>query len=91
MLAPADWRRPKSLEKRARVLAELRAWTRAREYRDRASKYLELARRASDPDVQRRFVSIAQHYRTLAQAEELHAERKGAERQSCVELIKLVA
>ena len=82
MLAPADWRRPKSPEKRARVLAELRAWTRAREYRDRAGEYLELAGRTPDPDVQRRFVAIAQHYRTLAQAEELHAERKGAERRS---------
>ena len=59
MLAPADRWRPKSPEKRSRVLAELRAWTRAREYRDRASKYLELARGASDPDVQRRFVAIA--------------------------------
>ena len=82
MLAPADRRRPKSSEKRSRALAELRAWTRAREYRDLASRYLELAGRTPDPDVQRRFVAIAQHYRTLAQAEELHAERKGAERRS---------
>lgn len=69
-------------EKRARVLAEFRAWTRARQYRDRASKYLEIARRASDPDVQRRFVAIAGHYQTLAQAEERNGEHKGDEQRS---------
>jgi hypothetical protein len=67
-------------EKRSRALAELRAWTQVRVYRDRASKYLELARRTPDPDVQKRFIAIAQHYDTLAQAEEQNAECKGAER-----------
>ena len=82
MLAPVNRWRPKLSEKRTRALAELRAWTQVREYRDRASKYLELARRTPDPDVQRRFVAIAQHYRTLAQAEEQNAECRGAKRRS---------
>lgn len=82
MLAAADRWHPKLPEKRSRILAELRAWTRAREYRDRASKYLELARGASDPDVQLRFVAIARHYQTLAQTEERNGERKGDERHS---------
>jgi hypothetical protein len=40
---------------------------------------LKLARTASDPDVQSRFVSIARHYRMLVDAEERSAEHKGAE------------
>ena len=43
---------------------------RAREYWDRAVEYLKLARAASDPDVQSRFLAIARHYRMLADAEE---------------------
>jgi len=64
------------------VLKELRSWTSAREYWDRAVKYLKLARTASDPDVQSRFVAIARHHRMLADAEERSAEHKGAERRS---------
>jgi len=55
---------------------------RAREYWDRAVQYLKLAYTASDPDVQRRYVAIARHYRMLADAEERRAEHKGAERRS---------
>ena len=40
---------------------ELRDWARAREYWDRAIRYLKLARTASDPDVRSRFVAIARH------------------------------
>jgi hypothetical protein len=69
-------------DKRSLALEELRNWTKAREYWDRAVEYLKLARTASDPDVQSRFVAIAQHYRMLAEAEERNAEHKGAERRS---------
>jgi hypothetical protein len=43
---------------------------------------LELASSASDPNVQDRYLTIAQHYRTLAEAEERGAEQKGTERRS---------
>jgi hypothetical protein len=68
--------------KRSRARDELLALARAREYWDRAIKYLKLARLASDADVQRRFMAIAQHYRALAQAEERNAERMDVERRS---------
>jgi hypothetical protein len=60
--------------KRSRARDELLALARAREYWDRAIKYLKLARLASDADVQRRFMAIAQHYRALAQVEERNAK-----------------
>jgi hypothetical protein len=41
-----------------------------------------LARAASDADVRQRFVVIAQHYRTLAKAEERSAEQEDARRLS---------
>jgi hypothetical protein len=69
-------------EKRSRAQDEILAWVRAREYSSRASKYLDVARLESDPDVRRRFVSIAQHYRILAQAEERNVERSAVERRS---------
>jgi len=69
-------------DKRLLALEELRSWTRAREYWDRAVEYLKLARTASDPDVQSRFVAIGRHYRMLADAEERSAEHEGAERRS---------
>jgi hypothetical protein len=53
---------------------------RAQGYWDCAIEHLKLARSASDPDVQQRFMAIARHYRTLAQAEERTAERIGAKR-----------
>ena len=68
--------------KRSRARDELLALARAREYWDRAIKYLKLARLASDADVQGRFMAIAQHYRALAQAEERNAERMDVERRS---------
>ena len=75
--------RPGALpNKRSRARDELLALARAREYWDRAIKYLKLARLASDADVQRRFMAIAQHYRALAQAEERNAERMNVERRS---------
>jgi hypothetical protein len=67
-------------DKRSRARDELFAWTRAQGYWDRAIKHLKLARSASDPDVQQRFMAIARHYRTLAQAEERTAERIGVKR-----------
>jgi hypothetical protein len=65
-----------------RVRQELRDWTRARGYWDRAAEFLKLASDASDADVQNRYVTIARHYRTLAEAEERGAEQKGTERRS---------
>jgi len=53
-----------------------------RKYRDRAIRYLEIARIIGDPDAQNRFIKIAQHYRTLAGADERDAESKGVERGS---------
>jgi hypothetical protein len=55
---------------RSHARDELRDWARAREYWDRAIRYLKLARIASDPDVRSRFVAIARHYRALALAED---------------------
>jgi hypothetical protein len=65
---------------RAREL--LLRWARAHAYWDRATEYCKLARSASDADVRQRFVVIAQHYRTLAKAEERSAELAGARRVS---------
>lgn len=61
---------------------ELRNWTKAHRYWHRAAEFLELAKAACDLDVQSRYVTIAQHYRTLAEAEERGAEQKGIERRS---------
>ncbi len=65
-----------------RVRQELRDWTMARGYWNRAAEFLKLASGTSDPNVRERYVTIAQHYRTLAEAEERGAEQKGAERRS---------
>ena len=65
-----------------RARQELRDWTRVRGYWDCAAESLELAANASDPDVQDRYVTIAQHYRALAEAEERGADQKGTERPS---------
>ncbi len=65
-----------------RAREELRNWARARLYWERAFEALVMARRTSDRDVQARYVTIAQHYRALAEAEERSANRKGAERRS---------
>jgi lipopolysaccharide biosynthesis regulator YciM len=69
-------------DERSQAREELRDWARAREHWDRAIEYLKLARDASNPDVQNRYVTIAQHYRELAQAEERCTDQKGAERRS---------
>jgi hypothetical protein len=52
-------------DERSQAREELRDWARAREHWDRAIEYLKLARDASNPDVQNRYVTIAQHYRAL--------------------------
>jgi len=65
-----------------RARQELRHWTRARGYWNRAAEFLELASNTFDPNVQDRYITIAQHYRTLAEAEERGAEQKGTERRS---------
>jgi len=65
-----------------RARAELRDWVRARGYRDHAADFLDLARTASDPNVKNRYVTIARHYLTLAEAEERSADQKSVERRS---------
>ena len=65
-----------------RARQELRDWAKAQGYWNRAAEFLKLASSASDPNVQDRYVTIAQHYRTLAEAEERGAEQKGTERRS---------
>jgi len=65
-----------------RARQELRHWTRARGYWNRAAEFLELASNASDPNVRDRYVTIAQHYRILAEVEERGAEHKGTDRRS---------
>jgi hypothetical protein len=60
-------------------------WAKARDFRDRATEYPNRARVASDGDVQRRFVDIAQHYRILAEAEASNAGRLGNERRGQAE------
>ena len=60
----------------------LLSWARKREYWDRAIRYLKLARFASDPDVRGRFMIIARHYRSVAEAEERIAEQVGIKRRS---------
>jgi hypothetical protein len=62
-----------------RTRQELRDWTKARGYWDRAAEFLELASNTSDPNVQDRYITIAQHYRTLAEAEERGAEHQAAD------------
>jgi hypothetical protein len=59
---------------------ELLVWAKARDFRDRATEYLNRARLEPDGDVQRRFVDVAQHYRILAEAEASNAGRLGNER-----------
>ena len=53
------------------------SWARARECRDRATGYLQLAKSAPAPDVRDRFIAIAQHYRALAIAERRIANQIG--------------
>jgi hypothetical protein len=54
---------------------ELRCWTAAREYWDRAVGYIELAQSAADRSVRDRYLKIAQYYRTAAEAEERAAHQ----------------
>ena len=61
---------------------ELLAWAKARDFREQVTEYLNRARLEPDGDVQRRFVDIAQHYRTLAEAEASNAGRMGDERRT---------
>ncbi len=61
-------------------------WARAHAYKDRATAYLERARSASDDDVRDRFLVVAQHYRTLAKAEERSAEQAMVGRLSAAKL-----
>ena len=64
----------------SRARDELLVWAKARDFRDRATEYLNRARVEPDGDVQRRFVDVAQHYRILAEAEASNAGRLGNER-----------
>jgi hypothetical protein len=54
---------------------ELRCWTAAREYWDRAAGYLDLAQSAPEPSIRNRYLKIAQYYRTAAEAEERAANQ----------------
>jgi len=65
-----------------RARQELSDWTRVRGYWDRAAEFLDLAANTSDPNVQDRYVTIAQHYQSLAEAEERSADKKSTERRS---------
>jgi hypothetical protein len=47
----------------------LRDWARAPGYSQRAAEFLELARCAPLPAVRKRYLTIAEHYRTLAEVE----------------------
>jgi hypothetical protein len=47
----------------------LRDWARAPGYSKRAAEFLELARCAPLPAVRKRYLTIAEHYRTLAELE----------------------
>jgi hypothetical protein len=47
----------------------LRDWATAPGYSKRAAEFLELARCAPLPDVRKRYLAIAEHYRTLADVE----------------------
>jgi hypothetical protein len=47
----------------------LREWARAPGYSKRAAEFLELARRAALPAVRKRYLTIAEHYRKLAEVE----------------------
>ena len=58
-----------SREKQPRAREVLLSWARAGKYREEATRFAKLAHSASDADVRDRFVTIAQHYRTLLQAE----------------------
>jgi hypothetical protein len=64
---------------------ELRRWTAAREYWDQAAGYLQLARFAADPGIRDRYLKVAQHYRTAAEAEERAALQTTQERQKAQE------
>ena len=47
----------------------LRDWARAPGYSQRAAEFLELARCAPLPAVRKRYLTIAEHYRKLAEVE----------------------
>lgn len=57
------------LDSKPRARDVLRAWGKARGYLYRAAEFLELARSAALPAVRKRYLTIAEHYRTLAEVE----------------------
>ncbi len=57
-------------EQQPKARAVLLGWARIGKYREQATRYVRLAREASDSDVRDRFITIARHYRALTQAEE---------------------
>jgi len=65
---------PEKYRPRARDI--LVSWTRVREYRDEEARYLQLAHSSSDPNVRERFVTVAQHYRSLAKIEQSIADQR---------------
>ena len=60
----------RSRERQPKARKVLLSWARVGKYREQATRYVRLAREASDSDVRDRFITIARHYRALTQAEE---------------------
>jgi hypothetical protein len=58
----------------SRARQVLLTWARAREYKDLATRYLRLANSASDRSIRDRYILIARHYSTLADAERRFAD-----------------
>jgi hypothetical protein len=52
------------------------SWARAQDYRKREANYLVLAQSTPDLDARDRFVTIARHYRSLAEIEQSIADQR---------------
>jgi hypothetical protein len=52
------------------------SWARAQDYRKREANYLALAQSAPDSDARNRLVTIARHYRSLAEIEQSIADQR---------------
>jgi hypothetical protein len=70
-----DSRERLGFQPRARDI--LVSWARAKEYRNREAGFLRLARFAPDSASQNRLVTVARHYRSLAEIEQSIADRHG--------------
>lgn len=52
------------------------SWARAQDYRKREANYLALAQSAPNSDARNRLVTIARHYRSLAEIEQSIADQR---------------